>query len=486
MTRYPKAGKGNRWTIKELNAVKTDWKGDVLNDGDGLFGEIRLHGYEVSIVFRYAFKWAGKLCWHYCGAYPSIDMAIIRQERDKARELVRSGIDPRIQKVADRIEAQAAVEAVIEAEAKRKAEELTVGDLFLSWIRDGVARADGNKYLLQSFGKHALPKLGSLELRKLTEHDLRGIYRYLIATGRVTTAYELSKDIKQMLKWAEKRKPWRALLIEGNPADLIEINKLLPNDYSRERNRILSEDEIKKLGRTFEDQAKIYQEADKKYGTERPLKKEVQIAMWLCLSTLCRIGELLMTEWKDVDLDAATWRIPASNTKGQRGKKTEQLVYLSNFALSKFKELNALTGDSEWAFPARYKEGFVDLKSASKQIGDRQTQFKKRTKKLACRVENNSLVLGDQEWTPHDLRRTGATQMQKLKVNRDVINLCQNHVIGSKVDKHYLHHDYAEEKRDAWEKLGVWIESVLADKQQEKVSAINKTEEPINVALFAN
>jgi integrase len=72
-------------------------------------------------------------------------------------------------------------------------------------------------------------------------------------------------------------------------------------------------------------------------------------------------------------------------------------------------------------------------------------------------------VLSDgEEWTPHDLRRTGATMMQQLKVPRDVINLCQNHVIGSKVDRVYLLDEYADEKREAWYKLGDRLEAILS------------------------
>ena len=204
-----------------------------------------------------------------------------------------------------------------------------------------------------------------------------------------------------------------------------------------------------------------------KNGAGRPTKLELQIPMWLCLSTICRIGELLMTEWKHVDFKKRTWFIPAANTKGEQGAKTDQLVYLSDFALDQFKQSNVLTGDTACAFPAIYKEGHVCVKSASKQVGDRQVQFKQRSKKLEDRVENNSLVLSeDEEWTPHDLRRTGATMMQKLKINgvkisRDVVNLCQNHVIGSKVDRVYLLDDYADEKRVAWKKLGNRLEAIL-------------------------
>ncbi len=462
MTRYPKKGKGGQWTVKELDAVTADWKGDRLSDGEGLQGEVRVSADgAVSIRFLYIFRWQEKSAWFSCGTYPTNDIASIRRNRDVARQAVKDGKDPRLEKKAERIKAQQELQRTIQQEEQRLTEALTFQDLYDAWIKDGVSRADGNKYLKQSLGKHALPALGKIEVRHLTEHHLREVYRKLIAVGKNATAVELSKDIGQMLRWAEKRKPWRPLLIDGNPAELVEINKLIPSDYTKERSRILSIEEIRKLKEVFDQTARNYADAPHKYGTERPLKKEVQIAMWLCLSTLCRIGELLQTEWKHVNFDERTWFIPAANTKGERGRKKDQLVYLSDFSLRHFKELHSLTGDSKWCFPARYKDGCVDLKSASKQIGDRQTKFKQRTKKLACRVENNSLALGDQEWTPHDLRRTGATQMQKLKVHRDVINLCQNHVIGTKVDRVYLLDDYAEEKRDAWFKLGDWLDAIL-------------------------
>lgn len=330
------------------------------------------------------------------------------------------------------------------------------------WIKDGVSRADGNKYITQTFNKHALPSLGNIYIRDLTEHDLRNLYRNIIIGGTIATAVELSKDIGQMLRWAEKRKPWRALLIDGNPSELVEIKKLVPKGYSKERKRKLSRDEIKKLKFIFDSTATCYSDAPSKSGAERPLKKEVQIAMWLCLSTICRIGELLMTEWKHVDFDERTWFIPAENTKGEQGDKRDQLVYLSDFSLEQFKCLHKLTGKSLWAFPATFKGGHVCVKSASKQVGDRQVQFKQRSKKLSCRVENNTLVLSDdEEWTPHDLRRTGATIMQQLKVPRDIINLCQNHVIGSKVDRVYLLDEYADEKREAWHKLGDRLATIL-------------------------
>lgn len=396
MTRYPKGNKGSKWTIKELDAINAEWIGDKLNDGGGLSGEVRVNSEKVSIVFRCAFKWQGKVTWHYCGTYPTSDMATIRGERDKARALIKAGIDPRAEKIATKIEAQALIEATIKADEQKRSEALTFADLFSAWIKDGVARGDGNKYLVQSYNKYSAPALAKIEVRHLTEHHLRDLYRSVIALGKTATAIKLSTDIGQMLRWAEKRKPWRPLLIDGNPSVLVEIEKIVPDDYDPVRTRQLSLEEIRKLRQIFVTMDLNYTDAPRKYEVERPLKPEVQIALWLCLGTVCRIGELLMTKWRNVDFEKRTWFIPAPDTKGDAG---DQLVYLSNFTLAQFKSLHALTGDSEYAFPARLKGGHVCLKSVSKQVGDRQVKFTLRARKLKNRVANNSLVLGDEEWS---------------------------------------------------------------------------------------
>ncbi|MCY1461940.1 hypothetical protein D9M71_796580 [compost metagenome] len=54
--------------------------------------------------------------------------------------------------------------------------------------------------------------------------------------------------------------------------------------------------------------------------------------------------------------------------------------------------------------------------------------------------------------------------MQALGVTLEIIDRCQNHLLGgSKVRRHYLHHDYAKEKAEAWRLLGERIEAILND-----------------------
>lgn len=185
---------------------------------------------------------------------------------------------------------------------------------------------------------------------------------------------------------------------------------------------------------------------------------------------------MLKSRWENVNLATGEWFVPAADTK----TGVDWRVFLSPFALRQFKALHVLTGDTAFCFPARAANGYapahyVCTKSVSKQIGDRQTQFKKRSGPLKKRKHDNSLVLSGRrrgEWTPHDLRRTGATMMQQLGVSLDLIDRCQKHVLaGGRVRRAYLHHDYATEKREAWAKLGDRIETLLDDSNVALISS---------------
>lgn len=489
-TRYPKAGKGRQWTVRELAAITVEWRGGTLSDGDGLQGEVsaRRDG-KISIRFRYRFRWDSKVHWHPCGIWPETDIKAIRAERDRARAMLANGLNPTQAKQAERIEKQETVAATLTRAEKEKTEGLTVADLFTSWIQDGVARKDGNAALIASFGRNVLSEVGMVLIKELTELDLLALLRKVKARGSKDdpqrgmnrTVAALSKDIGQMLRWAEKRQPWRLLMAEnGNPADLLDVAKLMDDGYQTERDRVLSAAEVRELWKRF-----IQLEADysalpagQKYSGIRPVNQSVQCAVWICLSTLCRIGETLQARWEHVDMDAGTWHIPAVNTKGRKGKRQDHNITLSKFVWEQFRRLHEVSGHTPFCFPSRNELNHVCLKTVSKQVGDRQVMFKRRSKPLSGRHHDNTLILADgkrSEWTPHDLRRTGASMMQALGVSLDVIDRCQNHVLaGSKVRRAYLHHDYQREMADAWNQLGERLEVIihnsnvvpLADRQE--------------------
>ncbi len=177
-----------------------------------------------------------------------------------------------------------------------------------------------------------------------------------------------------------------------------------------------------------------------------------------------------MSRWEHVDLNAGTWFIPKENSKGQRGRKRDHTVRFSDFILRQFQALHQVTGTTPWCFPASGKvDTHVDVKSVSKQVGDRQHQFKNRAQ-LKNRRNDNSLVLAaghKGEWTPHDLRRTAATMLQEMRISLDVVDMCQNHVLPrsvseSSVRKSYLHGQYTEDMREAWQQLGNRLDAILS------------------------
>lgn len=455
-------------TVKQLEALTSADDGRTLREDGGLTAKVRAGVRGVTLLFRFEFTLHGTKRDHRLGSWPKKPLAQIRAERDEMRASVTKGIDPTAARKAAKIEAQAAINATIAVAERELTENKTITDLFEEWMRDGVSRQDGNAELRRSFSKDVLPVIGNKPLRDLTEKDLLIVLRLIKARGLNRAVVIRSKDIGQMLRWAEKRKPWRALMVDGNPADLIDVNKLLDHDYQEQRDRLLSIDEIRELRDIFARLERDYDAlpAGQKYSGIRPVNPRVQCAVWICLGTLCRIGALLKSEWRHVDLEKGTWLIPANATKGHMGKRQDHHVFMSPFVQTQFKLLLEETGHTRFCFPSKDEKSHVDTKTISKLIGDRQCRFKNRSKPLAGRHHDDSLVLNKGskgEWTPHDLRRTGSTMMQGLGITIEIIDRCQNHVLGgSKVRRHYLHHEYAKEKTEAWRLLGVRLEKIFS------------------------
>ncbi|MFJ3465319.1 tyrosine-type recombinase/integrase [Achromobacter spanius] len=469
MTRYPKKGRGHKWTVRELESIPTTWAKDSIADGEGLTGQVRVVNGTAAVAFRYSFKWDGRKVWYYCGNWPTVDLMTIRERRDNARALVAQGVDPRRQKVADKIEAQRKVEQVISEERERRAHDLSVKDLYDAWISEGVRRSDENAELKRIFGKDVLPTVGDSALRALSEDDIKRILRPVIARGANRLAVIIFGAIGQMLGWAEDRQPWRRLLIEGNPAKLIDLDLLLDDDYDPEnvRTRVLHDTEIIELAERFRSGEEEYEQAPNKRVAKLPVAPATQHAVWICLSTLTRIGALTKAEKVHINLPERTWFIPKENSKGRRRQKQDQLVYLSDFAARHFEAAMELS-DSLYVFPARDGRGPLSGQSVTKQIGDRQTQFKAEDRTpLKGRRNDNTLVLAEGangNWTPHDLRRTGATIMQRLGASENVIDRCQGHVVHTgknKIRRHYQLYEFADEKRQAWQDLGQYLDQLL-------------------------
>lgn len=447
-------------TDKQMGAKveKPSWLIEDAPRGCGRFmARLRPNG-ERHFYFRYTNSYSERVFLP-LGTYDSagIDGLTLKEARVKAGELSRlyqSGVrDLREHIQAEehaRISAMEAEQARlaseianIEAEQAIQLARKTVTDLFEHWAKvDLINRKDGGAEVRRMFQKDVLPVLGEMAVDEVKKGHITEVTDTMLARGVNRAAKIAFSLMRQMFRFAVDRD-----LIEYDPTASIRKAKIGGKDI--ERDRVLSEEEIRLL-------AKLVPEAG--------LLPSTDAAIWIALSTCCRIGELMNARWENVDLTHRNWWIPAENSKNGKAHN----VVLSEFSLKQFKRLQALNSESEWCYPNTRNSGPVCTKTVTKQLGDRQRQPDQ--KMMSNRSsKSQSLLLKAGKWTPHDLRRTGATIMTALGVLPEVAERCLNHTEENKIKRTYQRHSYKNEMTEAWEKLGKRLDHLVSSTNTDQI-----------------
>lgn len=427
-------------TVLAIQKLQPEAKYKKYNASPGLFVGVASSG-EKTFIVRYSVN-GKQIDYRLPKPFgPKTDAGHIslidaRAKAAEIRAMGKQGIDYQKQLEAD-------AQAAAAQSAQQQAENATVTELYEAWFPT-TRRKDGGAELSRTFKRDILPAIGNKPLRELEEGHIKKLLQPISAKGTNRKAVVLLNNMKQMFKWASGRRPWKLLL--DDPTANLRPEDITQSDYEEtERDRVLSDDEIKALVRKLPDAR---------------LVKTTELAIWIVLSCCTRIGETVMAEWQDVDLDEKTWFIPEANTKGKAPSHT---VYLSDFAASQFATLKSLTGGSRWCFPNESDTDHIHPKAPTKQIGDRQAKLRD-SKPLSKRSKQpDSLVLSAEKWTPHDLRRTGATLLQRLGVEQHVIERMTNHAEPNRMQRIYQRFDYASEQQEAWDKLGKFLESLVSE-----------------------
>ena len=429
-------------TVKELESLAPADIGKRLTDEHSLFGVVKAKAEKVSVLFRWRYRFDGKLRDFTCGTWPGKSLKEIREAHEKARQVLAQGQDPNEDKRIALLTGKAAqVEAIAQAttriaQAEAIQSRITVKDLFERWASvELIRRKDGGKEIRRMFEKDVLPMLGALAVEDIRKGHITAVTDALLARGVMRMAKLIFSLMRQMFRYAVDRD-----IIENDPS--AAIRKARIGGKPTERDRVLSEDEIRALHRQI---------------PSAQLLDSTEAAIWLALATGCRIGELLRAEWKHVRLDVREWFIPADNSKN--GKP--HTIYLSDFALRHFQTLQSINGASKWCFPNRDDSEHVCIKTVTKQLGDRQRGDSMPMSRRSPHTD--ALALSGGKWTPHDLRRTGATMMTALGVLPEVAEKCLNHTEESRVKRTYQRYSYDAEKREAWRLLGDRLELLTSD-----------------------
>jgi integrase len=419
----------NKLTDRYVASLKPADKEYKRGDGNGLYIRVRAEGAK-SWLLVYGF--GGKRRTMQLGAYPTISLSAARKMTQEAQEAKARGEDPKVLKM----------ERMAEAEAKLKAEKaardrMTVSQLFEVWVEnDLVKRKDKGQGARRSFGKDVLPKIGETPVEDVTRGQIMSLLEG-VAKRAPIVAREMAGNLRQMWGYGIRKE-----IAKDDPTA-----RLKKDDFGRKKmgERVLEVEEIRALAGLL----------------PKARMQEASIAaIWIMLATCCRVGEISQARWKDVNFEAGVWVIPAENAKNGKAHR----VVLSDFAKARFQELARLNEGrgSQWVLPASKKDGdeHIYLKSLTKQIGGRQRSEKSAGENRSSNT--SALELEGGRWTPHDLRRTGATLMRKLKVSSDTIEKCLNHVETNKLKRIYQRDDLEDEQAEAWRLLGARIEVLVS------------------------
>jgi integrase len=217
-----------------------------------------------------------------------------------------------------------------------------------------------------------------------------------------------------------------------------------------ERNRVLSDQELQWF---WAGCAKL----DWPFG---PLCK-------LLALTAQRRDEVAEMQWSEVDLGQRRWVLPRHRAKNN----SEHEIHLADAAVdiltglaeqrAKIKTLKA----SEFVFTTTGDTGVSGFSRAKNRLDDEMRKARRRSlgqpedddelRKVLGIPNGRALLVEIAPWTLHDLRRTAATTMARLKVPPHICDRILNHQSGTirGVAKIYNRFEYLDERRaglDAW------------------------------------
>ena len=275
---------------------------------------------------------------------------------------------------------------------------------------------------------HAKPK------KRSWREDERMLQTYVPAAWFSMKAASITRrDIRELVESKARRTPVMANrllaclhrtfnfgirwdMTEANPCAMVQRPGL-----ERSRDRVLTADEIRKVWRAAE------------------AEDEINAALFkLYFLTAQRGGELRSIRWEDIDLEEAVWTIPGERSKNGRPHR----VPLSAPAIELLRALEAGRVDDEpWVF-------------ASVGAGG----YRATVAKALRRIHKAS---GVRDFTPHDIRRSVATHLASMGVQRLTIAKLLNHVERG-ITAVYERHSYDPEKRAALNAWAARLEQILS------------------------
>lgn len=347
------------------------------------------------------------------GHFPGIGIAEARTLAAQQKRHLRAGLDPRTVAEKERAERRAA-----EAKARRGRVEI----LFAAFVVKHCKRnAPGSWRQIKSrLRRLVLPKWKGRTADSITPADVAELLDRIKLPRQANLVFS---TVRKFFNWCLAT---GAGGVTRNPC-----GGMAPPREENARERVLADSEL----------AEILAAAGTLDATRHDFVRSLVL-------TGQRRSEVAGMRWSEIDLDAAEWRIPGERMKAGQ----PHVVPLSDAMVDLLRSRDHGKG-AVYVF---------STDGGATHLQDFSTMKEKLDKALIeARQENDPEAMAPERWTFHDFRRTVATGMQRLRVDREVIKRVLHHSAPKArvVTDVYARFDFMEERRAA---LEAWARRVDA------------------------
>jgi len=432
-----------KFTERSIKALKPEEKRRDIREGESRPGfaiRVSPRG-KKTFIFIYTLNGVKhRLTLGVFGDHPAMSLSEAHSKYEVARRKVEKGIDP----AAEKLEAEL-------AEKEADTVNQLAAEYLEKWAKPRKRSWEEDQRILE---KDILPTIGNKKAKDVTRRDVIHLLDKIAARGAPIAANRTLALLSKMFHFAIGRD-----IVPFSPC--FGIAKVAPE---HQKDRVLSDDEIRQHW----------------YGIlASEMTEQTKVVLLLQLVTAQRKGEVVAMRWDQID-NEKVWTIPAELAKNGEAHR----VPLSPQALAL---LERIKNSSPWVFTAPSGHPRGDSRIGQPKFGSglpsghlRGDSVSRATRRYLMRIEKSTesgqktkLTKDDQEWfTPHDFRRTAATNMTKLGYNRLTVSKVLNHA-ESGVTAVYDRHSYDKEKRQALEAWGRHLDVILAEKQVERSNVIN-------------
>jgi integrase len=296
------------------------------------------------------------------------------------------------------------------AEERQSARRKTTSDNFAEIAEDFLTKhASQNRTVDETtriLKRDVLPAWGKRSVHQIGKRDVNDLLDAAVDRGSPIMANRTLAAVRKLFSWCLSRG-----IISQSPCDGVAAPQ-----REKSRDRVLSDEELLSV-----------------FNTAKEIEGPFGYIIQMLILTAQRRSEISDMKWNELDLETATWTIPAERTKNEK----PHFVHLSTQA----KEvLSAIAKTGDYVFTTNGTTPFSGFSKSKKRLDE---------------------LSGVAEWRIHDLRRTVTSGLAKIGIAPHVADKILNHQSGtiSGVAAVYQKHEYLEERISA---LDSWCEFTLS------------------------